>query len=98
MLRKFAPKTCSWDAFTGVETTRRFVKASKGGGHYDYPVTLTGPSPVEVAKPLTLDKARRIGEEVARFTGLAITDATMGQVSRREADSVDEPARDRFRR
>ncbi|MEI8255622.1 MAG: hypothetical protein WCJ30_08125 [Deltaproteobacteria bacterium] len=98
VIRRFAPKTYAWETFTGAELSSRFVRGSRGGGHPEHHVTLTGSTPLVVAKPRTVDKARRIGEEVARFARFALTDATKGQVSRREADSVDEPARSRLAR
>jgi hypothetical protein len=79
----------------------RTSHSSKGGSrsYTVYPVRLVGPSkPLVVEEPRDSDKARRRAEEVAKFLDLGIEDSSSGKKIVREAGTLDESLRDRYRR
>lgn len=86
------------EEFTGVRLTRE-VRRSDKSSYTVYPVRLGGGGkPVSLGEPRDATAARKLGEELAKFVGLPLEDATSGSVVRREAGHLDESVRDRARR
>ena len=92
----FARKTAPWGEFTSVGIYRE-LRGQKNG-YTVYPVRLRGSPAFDVAAPRDVQKARRIGEDVAKFMGFAFADASSGETFTREAGRLDESLSDRMRR
>ncbi|MHC4201125.1 MAG: hypothetical protein ACYSU0_14125 [Planctomycetota bacterium] len=75
------------------------VRRSKNSTYTVYPVRLIGPAePLNVEEPRDSDRARRRAEELAKFLDLGVEDSSSGKKVVREAGTLDESLRDRYRR
>ncbi len=75
------------------------VRRSKNSTYTVYPVRLTGPAkPLDVEEPRDSDRARGRAEELAKFLDLGVEDSSSGKTVVREAGTLDESLRDRYRR
>jgi len=99
LLVPFRTKTYPLSDFEKVTITRE-VRRSKNSSYTVYPVRTAGASvkSVTIEEPRSEDKARALGEEVAKFLGLPLHDSSTGAVIIRAAEELDESLRDRARR
>ncbi|MBK1880270.1 hypothetical protein [Pelagicoccus mobilis] len=83
-------KTQSLDGENGVRITHE-IRKSKNSSYSVYPVSLqlTGDDDIEFESSRSLQKARRLGEELAKFLQTSLTDASQGSTSTRQADELD---------
>ena len=85
--------------FEAVQVTKE-VRRSKNSTYTVFPVRLTA----SVGKNVSLEesrdamKARKAGEEAAKFLGFKLIDRSLGETIVREAEELDESLRDRAKR
>ncbi len=98
LLVPFKSTTFPIDKVKAVTITSE-VRRSKNSTYTVYPVRLIGPAkPLNVEEPRDSDKARRRAEELAKFLDLGVEDSSSGKKIVREAGTLDESLRDRYRR
>ena len=84
--------------FTAVRISRE-VRRSKNSTYTVYPVRLAGDGDaVKIGERRLPDKARELGEEVAKFLGLSLADSSLGTEVVREAGHLDESLREQAQR
>ncbi len=77
----------------------RETRRTKNSTYTVYVVRLTGMGkPLGIREPRDPGAARRLAEEVAKFLGLGVRDASGDRAVVREAERLDEPVRERLRR
>ncbi len=100
---RFSSKSFPTDEVKAVTISRevRTSHSSKGGSssYTVYPVRLAGAAkPVNVEEPRDYEKARRRAEELAKFLDVGVEDSSTGKRIVREAGTLDESLRERYRR
>ena len=99
LLVPFRRKERPLSDFDSVVVSRE-VRRSKNSTYTVYPVRMAGPGEgeVKIEEGRDLNKARAMGEEVAKFLGVKLVDRSMGTTVVREADELDESLRERKER
>lgn len=100
---RFSSKSFPTDEVKAVTISRevRTSHSSKGGSssYTVYPVRLAGAAkPVDVEEPRDYEKARHRAEELAKFLDVGVEDSSTGKRIVREAGTLDESLRERYRR
>ncbi len=91
-------KTRATNEFQMVTITQE-VRRSKNSSYTVYPVKLAGKGdPVQIEEPRHYDEARKTSERVAKFLDLGVKDSGRGETVMREAGTLDESLRDRYKR
>ncbi len=103
LLVPFKSETFPVEKVKAVTISRevRTSHSSKGGSrsYTVYPVRLAGAAkPVDVEESRDYEKARHRAEEVAKFLEVGLEDSSTGEKVVREAGTLDESLRDRYRR
>lgn len=94
----FWSKRRSTDEFDIVTITQE-VRRTKNSTYTVYPVKLTGKGDdVKIEEPRQYDQSRKLAEKVAKFMDLGVKDSGRGETVVREAGTLDECLRDRFKR
>lgn len=99
LLVPFRSKDIPLSDFDRVAIARE-VRRSKNSTYTVYPVRLTGPGDAKVTleEPQDKNKARALGEEIAKLLELKLADGSMGATVVREPGELDESLRDRVQR